>query len=152
MSRDIFNLTRLLRALPNLALNVSRDGASTTSSANLCQGFTTLIVKNIFLISSLNPPYFSLKPLPLDLLQRALLKSLSPSFLQPHFQVPEGCSKVSPEPALLQAGQSQLSHQHFLIAEVFQPSDHFCGLLWTRSNRSIFFLCWGLQRWTQDSR
>jgi len=31
VSRDIFNQTRLLRALSNLALNVSRDGASTTS-------------------------------------------------------------------------------------------------------------------------
>ena len=27
--------------------------------------------------------------------------------------------------------------------EVLQPSDHFCGLLWTRSNRSISWVCWG---------
>jgi len=31
VSRDIFNWIRLLRAPSNLALNVSRDGASTTS-------------------------------------------------------------------------------------------------------------------------
>jgi len=54
VSRDIFNQTRLLRALSNLALNVSRDGASTASLGNLFQCFTTLIVKKFFLISSLS--------------------------------------------------------------------------------------------------
>jgi len=44
-----------------------RGGASTTSLGNLCQCFTTLIVKNFFLISSLSLPSFSLKPLPLVL-------------------------------------------------------------------------------------
>jgi len=62
VSRDIFNWIRLLRALLNLALKVSNDGASTTSLGNLCQGFTTLIVKNLFLTSSLNLPSLSLKP------------------------------------------------------------------------------------------
>jgi len=45
---------------------------------NLFQCFTTIIVKYFFLISSLNLPTFSLKPLPLVLLQQALLKSLPP--------------------------------------------------------------------------
>ncbi|KAK4811312.1 LOW QUALITY PROTEIN: hypothetical protein QYF61_024448 [Mycteria americana] len=53
MSRDIFNYIRLLRAPSNLTLNVSRDGASTTSLGNLFQCFTTLIVTNFFLISIL---------------------------------------------------------------------------------------------------
>ena len=35
MSRDIFNSIRLLRAPSNLALNVARDGAPTTSLGNL---------------------------------------------------------------------------------------------------------------------
>jgi len=35
------------------------------------------------------------------------------------------CNKVSLEPCLLQA-EVQLS-QHFLLQEVFHPSDHFCG-------------------------
>ncbi|KAK4830182.1 hypothetical protein QYF61_008973 [Mycteria americana] len=78
MSRDIFNEIRLLRAPSNLTLNVSRDGASTTSLGSLCQW------------------------------------------------VLKGCSKVSLEPSLLQAEQAQLS-QPFLIREVLQPSDHFCG-------------------------
>jgi len=81
VSRDIFNQTRLLRAPSNLALNVSRDGASTTSPGNLYQRFTTLTVNNFFLISSLNLPSLSLKPLLLVLAQQALLKRLSPSFL-----------------------------------------------------------------------
>ena len=93
-----------------------------TSLGNLCQCFTTLIVKNIFLTSSLNLPSFSLKPLPLVLSQQALLKCLSPSFLQAPFKY----WKVSPGPSLLQAEQPQLS-QPFLVAEVFQPSDHLCA-------------------------
>ncbi|KAK4831309.1 hypothetical protein QYF61_016798 [Mycteria americana] len=42
MGRDIFNQIRLLRAPSNLTLNVSRDGASTTSLGNLGQCLTTL--------------------------------------------------------------------------------------------------------------
>jgi len=63
VSRDVFNWIRVLRAPSNLALNISRDRASTTSLGNLCQCFITLIVKNFFLISSLNLPSLSLKPL-----------------------------------------------------------------------------------------
>ena len=37
MSRDIFHLTRLLRAPSNLALNPAREGAATASLGNLCQ-------------------------------------------------------------------------------------------------------------------
>jgi len=81
MSRDIYHYIRLLRALSNLTLNVSRDGASTTSLGNPFQCFNTLMVKNLFLISTLNLPSFSLKPVALVLSQQALLKSLSPSFL-----------------------------------------------------------------------
>ena len=80
VSRDIFTQIRLLRAPSNLVLNVPKDGASTTSLGNLCQGFTTLSIKHFFLISSLNLPSFSLNPLPLVLSQQALVKSLSPSF------------------------------------------------------------------------
>jgi len=64
----------VLRALSNLVWNVSRDGASTASLGNPFQRFTSLIVKNFFLISSLNLPCFSLKPLPLVLSLLSLLK------------------------------------------------------------------------------
>ncbi|KAK4822133.1 LOW QUALITY PROTEIN: hypothetical protein QYF61_010256 [Mycteria americana] len=67
LDRALSNV-RLLRAPSNLSLNVSRDGASITSLGNLFQCFTILIVKNFFLISSLNLPLFSLKPFPLVLL------------------------------------------------------------------------------------
>ncbi|KAK4825361.1 hypothetical protein QYF61_026880 [Mycteria americana] len=102
---------RLLRAP---TLNVSRNGASTTSLGNLFQCFITLTVRNFFLTSSLNLPSFSLKPLPLVLSEWVLLKIL------------EGFNKVSPQPSLLQAEQPQLS-QPVLVGEVLQPSDHFHG-------------------------
>ncbi|KAK4831170.1 hypothetical protein QYF61_015640 [Mycteria americana] len=93
---------KLLKAPSNLALNTSRDGASTASLGNLFQCLATLIVKNFFLISNLNLPSFSLKPLPLVLSLQALVKSPPPAFLYP-FRVLEGCYKVSLEPSLLQA-------------------------------------------------
>ena len=58
------------------------------STTTMCQSiqnrsfFTTLTVKYFFLIASLNLLSLSLKPLSLVLSQQALLKSLSPSFLQ----------------------------------------------------------------------
>jgi len=67
MTWDTFHHTKFLKAPSNLALHTSRDGAATASLGNLCQGLTTLMVKNFFLISSLNLPCFSLKPLPLVL-------------------------------------------------------------------------------------
>ena len=48
--------TRLPRATSSVALNASRDGASTTSSGKLFQGATTPCVKNFLLISNLNLP------------------------------------------------------------------------------------------------
>ena len=150
MSRDIFHQTRLLRAPSNPALSTAREGAATASLGNLGRGLSTLMVKNFFLISNVNLPSFSLELFPLALSLHTLMKSPSPSFLQ----VPSGtgsCSKVSLEPSLLQAEQPQLP-QPVLVAEVLQPSDHLCGLLWPCSNISMSFLCWGLQSWTQDSR
>jgi len=81
MGRDPFHQTRLLKALSNLALNTSREGAATASLGNLCQALTTFMVKNFFLVSNLNPPSFSLKPFLLVLSLHALVKSPSPAFL-----------------------------------------------------------------------
>ena len=55
---------QLPRALSNLALSMSRDGAPTASLDSLCQCLTTLRVKKFLLISTLNLPSFSLKPFP----------------------------------------------------------------------------------------
>ena len=54
MCRVANHQTRLPRATSSLALNASRDGASTTSLGNLFQCVTTLWVKNFLLISNLN--------------------------------------------------------------------------------------------------
>ena len=146
VGRDTFHQIRLLKAWSNLALNTSSEGASTASLGNLC--FTTLKVKNLFLISNLNLPSFSLKTLPLVLSLHALVKSPSPSFLEAPLMYWKAAIRSSQ--SLLQAEQPQLS-QPFLTGEVFHPSDHCCGLLWTCSNRSMSVLCWGLCSWTQDS-
>ena len=78
MCRAANHQTRLPRATSSLALNVSRDGASTTSLANLFQCVTTLSVKNLLLISNLNFPYLSLKPFLLVLSLSTLVNSCFP--------------------------------------------------------------------------
>jgi len=80
VGRDTFHQPRVLRALSNLALDTAREGK--TSLGNLGQAITTLTGKNFFLLSSLNLPSFSLKPLPLVLSLHALVKSPSPALLQ----------------------------------------------------------------------
>jgi len=52
---------------PSLALSPAVEGTFTAPLGNLCQCFPTLIVKNSFLISSLNLFSSSLKPFPLVL-------------------------------------------------------------------------------------
>ena len=124
MGRDTFHHTRLLKNPSNPVLNTST--ASTTSLGNLFQCLTTLIVKNVFLISNLNLPTFSLKPLLFVVSLHALVKKSLSSFLVGLLQGLEGCYKVSPQSSLLQTEQPQLS-QPVLRGEVFQPSDRFCG-------------------------
>ena len=68
--RGHLQLHQVLRAPSSLTLNVSRDGAPTTSLGN-----------QSFLISNLNLPSFSLKPFPLVISPGTLLRSLSPPFL-----------------------------------------------------------------------
>jgi len=81
MSRDIFHQPGVLRAPSSLALNPAREGASTASLGNLGQCFSTLMVKNFFLIPNLNLPSFSLQSFLLVLSLHTLVKSPSPSFL-----------------------------------------------------------------------
>ncbi|KAK4816374.1 hypothetical protein QYF61_016278 [Mycteria americana] len=114
-ARDIFNQIRLLRAPSNLSPTCVQDGASATSLGNLFQCLTTIITKNLFLISSLNLPSFSLKPLPLVLSQQALIKSLTE---RPLIRSPR---------SLLFSRLNNPNSQPLLIGEVFQPPDHFCG-------------------------
>ena len=94
--------TRLPRATSSLALNVSRDGASTASVGILFQCVTTLCVKNFLLISNLNLPCLSLRPFPLVLSLSTLVNSCSPSCIC-SLQVLEGHNEISPELSLFQA-------------------------------------------------
>ena len=81
VSMDTYHKSRLLKAPSSLALNTSRTPA--TSLGNLFQCLTTLIVKNFFLLSNLNFPSFSLKPLLLVLSLHTLVKTLSSFFVGP---------------------------------------------------------------------
>ena len=86
MCRIANHQTRLPRATSSLALNASRDGASTASLGNLFQCVTTLWVKNFLLISNLNLPCLSLKPFPLVLSLTTLINSCSPSCIYAPFK------------------------------------------------------------------
>ena len=94
IGRDTSHCTRLLKAPSSLALNASREGASTASLGNLFQCPTTLTVNNFFLISSLNLPSSSLKPFIPILSLHALTKKSPSSFPIGPLQVLEGCYKV----------------------------------------------------------
>jgi len=61
MGRVTTHQIRLPRIPSNLALDAVRDGAFAASHSSLCQHLTTLWVKNFFLISNLDLPFFSLK-------------------------------------------------------------------------------------------
>lgn len=76
----------LLKVQSKSTSNVSRNGASAAALLPMFQCFNTLIVNNFFLVSSLNLPSFSYRRLPLVLLLRGLLRSLTPPFLQAPFR------------------------------------------------------------------
>jgi len=67
MCRVASQQTRLPRATSSLALNASRDGASTASLGNLFSASPPSGWKNFLLISHLNLPCLSLKSFPLVL-------------------------------------------------------------------------------------
>jgi len=81
--------------------------------------------KNLFLISSLCLPPFSLIPFPLFLSQQTLLRSLPPSFLQPPFRYWQAAIGSLWSLSLFQVEQPQLSASPH--REVIHPLDHFCG-------------------------
>lgn len=69
MGMVTFYWNRLPRFPSNVDLNISRDGASTSSLYSLFLCITILIVNNFFLMPYINIYYFSLEPLALNILQ-----------------------------------------------------------------------------------
>ena len=124
---------RLLRS--SLALDNARDGATTASLGNLCQGPTTLPGNYFFLISNLNLLSDSVRPLPLVLALQTLVKSLSASFLQAAFR---HCKATMREP------QSLLFWLNY-PSSLSLPSQQNCSiplmplvsLLWPGSSSSL---------------
>jgi len=111
----------------SLGWNASRDGASTTSLGNLFQCSTTLCVKTFLLISNLNLPRLSVKPVPLVLSLSTLVNSRSPSCLYPPFKYWE--ATVSSPRSLLFSGLNKPSSLNLSSQErkSSQPSDCLSG-------------------------
>jgi len=110
--------TRLPRATSSLALNASRDGASTTPLGNLFHCVTTLCVKTFLLISNPNFPCLSLRPFPLVLSLSTLISSHFPSCFYAPFKYLK--ARMRSPWNLLQAKQTQFP-QPFLIGEINVP-------------------------------
>ena len=88
IGRDTSLYSRVLKAPSSLALNASGEGASTTSPGNLLQCLTTLTVKNLFLIPSLNLLNFkAISPCPIT---TCSYKKFLPSFSGGPLQALEG--------------------------------------------------------------
>ena len=79
MGRAVLHQISLPRAPPNLALNTSRDGASTASVGSPCQSLTSLWIKNFFLTSNLNLLSFTYKTLPLVLSREERGRKVGPA-------------------------------------------------------------------------
>jgi len=108
MNRSIYREIRLLRVPSSLILNVSRDGASTTSLGNLLQCLTTLSIKKTYFLC-IHFFSFSLKPLPLVLPPQTCLTSadlpgwwlIPTAVFRPHlhYAFAESCSWIDLGPA-----------------------------------------------------
>ena len=149
MGKDTFHKIRLLKAPPNMTLNTTNNGASTTSLGNLFHCLATLIIKNIFLISK--STLFQFKTITLCPVFTGPGKSLSPSFLEALLKYWNTATR-SPLSLL----SSRLNNANPLSRssqeKCSSPLIISMALLWTPSNRSMPFLCWGLQSWMQDAR
>jgi len=134
MCRVTNHQTRLPRATSSMALNASRDGASTASLGNLFQCVTTLCVKNVLLISNLNLPCLSLKPFPLVLSLSTFVNSLSLSFL--YTPLNYWCTVVTSFPCA----------EHFCRLQAIQILDRSCHMKQANSDASlaiekVYFTC-----------
>ena len=151
MGRVANHQTRLPRATSSLALNASRDQASTTSLGNLFHCVTTLCVKNFLLISNLNLPCLSLKPFPLVLSLSTLVNSCSPSCLYAPFKYWK--ATVRSPWILLYSKLNKLSSLNLSSQQrCSSPLIILVALLWTHSKSSTSFLYWRPQAWMQYSR
>jgi len=111
---------RLPRATSSLAMNASRDGASTASLGNLFSASPPSGEKTSPNIQP-KPPLSQFKTIPPCPITIHPRKQPFPFLFISSLQVLEGHNGVPPEPSLLQAKQAQFP-QPFFIGEVLQPS------------------------------
>lgn len=96
MDKDIFHTNRLLKALPNPALNIPNDGASMSLSNVL--SLTNLIVEKLLPYIQSKSTSFQFKTIASCTVTLALVKSLSLILQAP---LMKGHNKVSLEPYLI---------------------------------------------------
>lgn len=123
MGRSTSDQIKLPKSPSSLALNTSKDGASTASLGDLFQCLIPLVAEKFFLEIRLNPAYFNLKPLLLVYHRKPALEDFchyNPfKYYQKATRFPCSCLPLQDE-------QAQLP-QPLLIREMFQPSDYFHG-------------------------
>jgi len=116
------------QGLIHLGLEHLQRGGTHSFSGQLCQGLTTLWVRNSCLTAK--SPLFQSKAIPPSLITILSLitckKSVSSPLVIISLQLLEGCSEVSLESSLLQTEQAQFP-QPFFMGDVLQPSDHPYG-------------------------
>jgi len=125
LNRDTYSWIRLLRALSSLTLNVTRNGAATTSLGNLCQCFTYPNHKKNFSYIQPNSHLFWFETISSCPITTDPAKESVPFFLTSSLLILKDCSQISLESSHLQAEQPQFA-QPVLMLVLFYPLDHFC--------------------------
>lgn len=118
MGRDIYHLTRLLKAPSSLTLNTSNESKFTASLGIVFQSLTIFIIKNFFTSTQ------NLLQNHCSLSLETQIKSLFIFPISPFQTVKGHISSLIV--SLLQVEQPQLSQSAF-IGEVLQPSVHLPG-------------------------
>ena len=117
----------LPRTVSRWLSSISKDGEATTSLGKLCQSSATFTVKRVFPDVQRKPPS-CVSVCASYLVTEHLGKEPGSIFLTPSVQVFTDIDNITPEPSVLQTGQSQLS-QPFLNGEMLQSCNHLSGPL-----------------------
>lgn len=120
------NYRRLLRAVSNLILSISKDEHLSTSFHNLFQCLITLRVKKCFLKCKPNFPYFNLCPLPLLSVGTTEKSVALPSYSSIRYLL---YIDQIPLSLVLLFEQSQLS-QALLVYQMLQAFTNLHGRSW----------------------
>lgn len=137
----------MIRAHSNLSLNVSREETSLTSLGNLAQCFTTLILKNVFLICNVNLLSFNLKAVPLLIGTDPCKKLLFRFFCKlDYWNNPEQWKLNNSNPFSLSSQENCSSPLYWLLVFPVLRAIRADALLWCKFN-IIYVLIWNALIW-----